>query len=219
MNAYFLQVCTMDRFIAIKYPFCYQRLQISPKFSKFTIIMLLTMWVPSLTFTVTAILYKATDHQMFVIRNTLILSAALVLIISNVMVYTVAKKHHQTINKQEQRTRTREVKMLKSTYVCICIVASFVVLWTPLFIHNFLFIYYPKELHNADDNFTYIVEIIAIFNSVLDPILFVIFRQDVKKAMKTWGGVFKSHNSDLLLTNFSNNPRRQEEQSINTLTL
>ena len=73
-------------------------------------------------------------------------------------------------------------KLLKSTFVCLCIVLSFSVSWFPFFVFIVVQLSSLKECPKRIDGEVIIgLEMVAILNSIMDPVLFVMFRKDVKK--------------------------------------
>ena len=76
-------------------------------------------------------------------------------------------------------------KLLKSTFVCLCIVLSFSVSWFPFFVFNVVQLSYLKECPKRIGGEVIVgIEMVAILNSIMDPVLFVIFRKDVKKEIR-----------------------------------
>ena len=53
-------------------------------------------------------------------------------------------------------------------------------LWLPYLIHNLMFI---NNYQREDVIYTQAVEMVALFNSIVDPILFVAFRKDLKEEL------------------------------------
>ena len=183
----FIAVYTLDRLLAIKYPYRYQA--ITDKQVASAIVLL---WIPGPVFIIVASVLNADYEDMMIIIIVLISLGATVLTLSNIMVYCIARKHAQAI-KNETRVQAgirndgtskpsdhHEGKILKSTYVCLCIVVSFIACWLPIFLHNVILLSTGNEVNVNTNN---ICEIVARCNSVFDPVLFVVFRRDVKQVL------------------------------------
>lgn len=169
-----LMITTADRFIAIKYPFFHNSIT-----SKVVVIVVMTSWMPTIIFlVVTSAVGGITSQNLKVVHVIMIASASTVLAVSNILVYIVAKKHEQFLKENSANRKQTEKSTLKATYVCLCIVLSFIVFWLPYCIHDIL------ELIGSLDGgsgFDIIVEQIALFNSLIDPILFVCLSKLVRK--------------------------------------
>ena len=99
------------------------------------------------------------------------------------MIYNIARRHLAIISRQLNHINKEGAKMkMKSTYACMCIVFSFLLFWLPYFIYCTLIL--SKGYSITNDNTTRGIEIIAFLNSIADPILFVLFRRDVKQELK-----------------------------------
>ena len=149
-------------------------------------------WVPATVSIPLYIVFNVHEDVMMIINCCLIAIAAIVLTSSNIIIYIIAKRHMAAIMKQRYHSnKDGERRKLKSTYVCISIVATFLVCWLPYLVLCIIIIVHGYGITN--DNTTKGVEVVAAFNSIADPILFVLFRRDVKKAFgRVTIGVFPS---------------------------
>lgn len=170
-----LFVTTCDRYAQIVYPYVYQRFT-----TKRTLQIIILSWVLPLTFIIIAFNVQINQLHLTVITTCTIAIAITTLIMSNGKLYIVAKRAGMTIIKN------KNTRVLKSTYVCLSLVSSFVVLWFPYLLHNFL-VFAGKYKANNNAPFTRIVVQIALLNSLLDPIFFVLFRRDVKREFRKLG--------------------------------
>ena len=177
-------VVTMDRFILITYPYRYEKLR-----TYHVAIAISTTWAVSVAFVVLAVAFDVTQHFCTVMSTTLIAGSSLALSLSNLNIYRIAQRHAKCIQHEvhDSHTRTRlqkrTVKNLKSLYVSLSIVLSFVVLWSPFFVHNLLVltrVYVPGNRKL----FTQIVEHVALLNCIVDPVLFVVLSKDVKRELR-----------------------------------
>ena len=170
-----LMLTTVDRYVAISYPYTYEKLT-----TKEVLVAITCSWIIPIVFLVLAFTLKATQQHLTIITTVAIAVAAVTLTISNARIYIIAKRHAIAI------TGTKGKKVLKSTYVCFAIVFSFVFLWLPYLVHNVMVLANRHEPCGKEgvSTFTRGVFQTALVNSLLDPILFVAFRRDMKKALK-----------------------------------
>lgn len=170
---------TMDRLITIKHPYRYERIKVSQ-----IVVIILNSWLPGMAFIAGSIVTKTSQESMSAISIVLIGLAMIVLITSNLLIHIIAKRHwivirQQSLPKSIDRKTPIEKKRLKSTYVCLAIVISFLVFWLPYFIHGILLL----TKRDVGKRVTGCVEVLAVANSVFFPLLFVLFRKDVKKEL------------------------------------
>ena len=84
-------------------------------------------------------------------------------------------------------TRNNDKKKgLKSRYVCLAIVVSFVLLWAPYLVHNILLLKNGRMKLSTilQGQFEHVAVVIALVNPMVDPLFFIIFRKDVKRELK-----------------------------------
>ena len=176
-----LGMTTVDRLVEINYPYRYERIN-----SRTVIGAIFCSWIPAMIFMVSTVMFTPSQESMSVISTCLIGLAFIVLILSNININIVARRHYNAIKKfcmpALMNGMKKEKNMLKSTYVCLFIVLSFLLLWFPCFVHNIALL--VRGYKKIEIKFTLWVELIAIFNSLVDPVLFVILRKDVKKELK-----------------------------------
>ena len=178
---------TLDRLFAIMTPFKYEAITSNHVFRA-----ILLSWLPMVTLIVTSMIFFVYPSKMGmlgyyvgVVATSLIAVAATVLIVSNVIVYRVAKIQYEAIQNThvfQQNETGREKRMLKSTYVCSCIVGSFVVSWLPQCLCNILV--YTNIVQGIPSLALHLVQSLPPINSLLDPVFFILFRKDVKRELK-----------------------------------
>lgn len=180
MNALLLQmfsslmIASIDRFLAIKYPFRYNK--ITTRHVNGTVAI---SWILSMVFFASIVVINIQQTSLTILSSCLIVVSSLVLTATNFSVYSLAKRHSKAIEKTTvQTTENRNPSQRnKFIYVCFALVASFVVLWLPYLTYNIL------KLLGFNDQCKILLrstEFFAFSNSVLDPVLFVLFRKDVK---------------------------------------
>ena len=134
------------------------------------------------------------NRSLLVINTVLIGVVTTVLAITNVSLYRFARAHEKFVHRNTARSKNTVVdrKVLKASYVCITIVSSFVVLWSPLLVSNAMLLYnayYFIDGHLVVGSssmliFMRVAEHMAVFNSAADSILFVWLSKDVQAEMK-----------------------------------
>lgn len=172
-----LVICSFDRYINIKLPYKYAKLT-----STKILFIAAGSWGISTIFVVISTILRITPYQMTVVFTSLILLSGIILTSSNVHIYLIAKRHAKAIltNNTAAADVRKEKKVLKATYVCFALVASFIMLWLPLLLHGVLVMvnmYTPAK----EKMFTKIVFNIGCLNSIIDPILYVCFRKELRK--------------------------------------
>ena len=185
-NGFFLEMflcllmCSTDRYIYIKFPYMYANLTTSR-----IICMVASSWVITGSFVVLSMLFKITIVQSTALCTAIIIVASLVLVSSNINIYIIAKRHQKAILKFNTATvdREKESRSLKATYVCLTLVGSFVITWVPLLVHNVLVLAHAHEPTNGS-LFTVLAQHIGFSNSIVDPLLYIYFRQDLRESLK-----------------------------------
>ena len=143
-----------------------------------------------LFFCVLSFVLNLTQDVCTVITIVLIATAAIVLTSSNVIIYKIAKRHDQFLEKNSPRRKDMKQtgKVLKASYVCFAIVSTFILLWFPFLIHNSLDIiglYRPSHVKP----FTNVIVHLALLNSIVDVLLYVWLSREAKKELI---GVFRT---------------------------
>lgn len=176
-----MTLATIDRLIAIKYPYIYGRICQNQ-----VIKTILLSWLPGLVFTIVAVIVLPSQESMSLLSACLIGVSMSILFTSNVCIYVIAQRHWTAIQVRCcTRTGVRgfeENKRLKSLYVSLSIVVSFFVFWMPYLVHSAV-VLTSEQFYVVDEKFTASVEVVAFANSLADPLLFVIFRKDAKKEL------------------------------------
>ena len=169
-----LIICSADRLFAINFPFRHNDVR-----KKHVFMILLCSWIIPIIFITLSLKVHIVQLYMTVIMTIMIGVAASILTLSNLLVYISAVKHDRFVRKNSSSINRSEKKMLKASYVCLGIVSTFLLCWVPYFVHNMstlLKIYRP----GSNKHFTIITEHFAFFNSLLDPILFIVLSQDTR---------------------------------------
>jgi len=180
-----LILTTLDRYLAIQYPYRYEKIKTRSVFR-----VIAATWVLTFVFIGVSLYFKNMDDvidlKLLVVSTAIISIAIVVLCCSNLKVHLVAKHAAETL------TKNKHTKILKSTYVCFALVFSFVVSWLPYLVQNILRL---CKIYHADGSATStrVLVQVAFMNCLLDPILFVAFRKDAKKEV---GRIFKRRHHD-----------------------
>ena len=211
-----LMVITVDRAVAIKYPFVHADIE-----TKYIVITLLFSWLPTFMFLCLSFLFGVTQYMLTMVSTVLIIISTIVLILCNGFIYSVAKKHDQFLkdNTAQQALANKSRKMLKASYVCFAVVISFVILWFPYLVHNLLVItglYYQS----AEKLFTKVVGHVVLLNSIGDAILFVWLSRDTKKELiSLYRKIFNSNKKDHVRESLVNVSLANSGQSYITTSL
>ena len=177
-----LLMMTCERYLAIKLPYKYGKL------TSHVNDIIICSWIPPFVFVFLAKIFRHSEQQNVMMGIGLIAVAAIFLTTSNASIYFTVRKHFNVINKEKLKnspinlTISKESKRLKSVYVCFAIVFAFLLLWFPYFIYDLLTL--TNTYTDFHEYFIQSVQPIALLNSLLDPILFVCFRHDVKKELR-----------------------------------
>jgi len=176
---------TVDRHLQIRFPMLYQRFQTRHVFMATS-----STWLAVVIFDCCVLLLPKLQNEIFLIlmSSILLMITYVVLISSNISVLMVARRHQKDIYrlyKGDLNTAKNLKNSLKATKTCVTIVASYVLLWLPFLTHNILSlggIYRP----DGEKMFTQSVEIFALSNAIVDPMLFVAFHKEMKGMAKKY---------------------------------
>ena len=168
-----LMSTTCDRYMCIAYPYKY--IQVT---NRSVILIILLFWLPGVIFSAVGISSgTVTDDDLCITQIVVFAAASVLLISSNISIYTIAKRH----SKREKSNEGK--KILKATYICVSVVLCFVLLWLPFAVHNILVVmalYQPRN----DKMFTLLVLQFGLLHAMLEPILFFGFQRDAKGELK-----------------------------------
>lgn len=185
-----LLLTTMDRFAAIKYPFRYKLLT-----SREVIAMITCSWVPTIVFVAMVAGIGITPKQVKLTHIVIILTSSLVLSILNGTVFIATKHHIHFIKENTLMRANREINFRKTTYVCVAFVFSFILFWMPYCVHDIMEITHAYN-HSKEFMFDMTVEQMALFNSFVDPVMFLCVstatRAEIKKLVTRWAKKMKS---------------------------
>ena len=172
-----LIVYSADRLLAINFPLKHKLVT-----SSHVITTLVCSWLLPILFCVLSLSFHIRQLWMTIVMEVMIGSAACVLAVTNLLVYVTATKHDRFIRDMNTARSPYSGKMLRTSYVCLAIVSSFLICWLPYFVHNILAlldVYRPQSLKA----FTIVAEQLALLNGLLDPVLFVLLAQDARLAI------------------------------------
>ena len=188
---------TADRFIAVVYPFYYQKLLRKRNVR----IMLITTWVFSLLSISTGTVLASTDDTRIInvasdsVKYIIIiigLIGMLFLIVSNAVILRVVRKQIRLIISisvfgddeaaSKQHTNNLRKKELRATYLCFAIAGLFVITWCPLVAGCIITVAHEetqvaKHLMDAG-------KYLILFGITLDSCLYVPFKSELRKLMK-----------------------------------
>ena len=164
-----LLALSLQRFLVIRFPFTFREMS-----AKWIWVLIASSWLPTIVFIIVTFLVGLPTETLLIIDTTIIIVVTIVLSIFNIIVYKVAKNHDQFVKENAKKSGEKDIKEstnLKASYVCITVVASFILFWLPFCIHNViaLCVGYEAIPHLARK----VVEHIAFMNSAVDCILFV----------------------------------------------
>ena len=111
--------------------------------------------------------------------------ATVILTVSNIHIYFIARRHAASILRNNSAAvNAKETKVIKATYVCLSAVLSFIILWLPLLIHNGMVL---TQFYIPENNkmFTKIAFGTGSMNAIVDPIVYICFRKEVRKKLAT----------------------------------
>lgn len=173
-----LLLTTLDRLAAIKYPYFYQRVT-----TRWIAAIIGVSWLPGVVFVV--ILLSINAHQVVMVwMSTILIAVAMVILVcSNTTIWMIVRKHIRAVQRN-CRPSVSDINddkaKVKATFVCLSIVATFVLFWLPHLVHNL--IYLTSVLPYGV--FTRSLGSMILLNAMIDPCLYVVFRKDVKKEIK-----------------------------------
>lgn len=130
-------------------------------------------------------------HRIFILyccMATILAFSIIVLTILNLRVWLLARRHRSDIIRNmvgsHTLTEQRRRKQLKKSIIgFLMIVATYAIFWTPSLVHILLHLFTDGFYAHVFDPFTFAVEMIAMCNGIIDPIIFVLFNKDVKRAL------------------------------------
>ena len=166
-----LLLTSADRLVALKFPLKYKLAT-----SKGVIRILAISWLPAICFII-VVKVKGVDSNQLKLGHTITIGfASIILMTTNIMIYTIAKKHHKFVRQNSYlryRREQKNEKSMKATYLCIAVVLNFILFWMPHCVHDTVeltsIISRPNHTNAAD----IIVGQLTPLNSLTDPILFI----------------------------------------------
>ena len=182
-----LIMITFERYFAIKYPYLYGKMT-----NTHVNDVIICSWIPALVFIFLAAIFHFSLKHNALMTTVLLAVSWVILSAWNLVIWVCVRKNICAINKHmnenllDRVNVSKEKKRLKSAYVSFGIVISFLLLYLPYLLHDLLLL--TKTFSTLNKMFTELIEPFAHFNSFIDPVLFVCFRQDIKKELRRlWG--------------------------------
>ena len=184
---------TVDRLIAIKWPYLYISLT-----KRRTTIVTIAEWILSIIFTFFIVGFKA---GLAFRSTTNISTTALVICVlsfSNIIIYRIALKQNREARKtfvmrvnvhvddETSKKITHEDKILlrnhrnefRSAVICLSMVLSFVLCYMPALIRYVMLLF---ESEHSSKIVGSTLAIVRYFNSILDSIIYILSKRDVKR--------------------------------------
>ena len=178
-----LLVVTVDRIVSIKYPFAYLKLT-----SAKVISIIVVIWLVSISYTTLSYVFKFSQITGEIITLTLMLVSFITLSISNWTLYFIVRKQIRQImstivevnlpGNNTTKTSKRKLvldKQLRALHICVGMVISYVIFWSPLLIHDI-----AKFSGYKNDTFSRTAILIVFCNSLADPIIYCMINKDLK---------------------------------------
>ena len=184
---------TLDRLLAVKYPFFYQT---SIK-TKHVYIIISIAWILSLVYAIILVTVsnimagnaiKGAAHLSFFI---IVLIGFITLAVSNSFIYFEAKKQLKaisavtidTLDREQAKQSKLSFKELKLVRITVGIVTSFIVHWIPLLMSS-LYNYNNNTIISFSLEFEFIAWYMACCNYIWSPMIYVALSRDVKMEIK-----------------------------------
>lgn len=173
-----LLIVTMDRFICIKYPYRYQNFT-----TKNGICMILGAWLLALGYMPLSLLIEK-RYTGAIVRMMLLIVAFLALVMTNAIVYDIVRKQIKKISETliDSAASKKHYKLhqeKKSFKMCFMLIASFIILLTPLLIFNITLL-----IQVQTKCFIYIVILIAYFDDITSPIIYSTMNKELNATIK-----------------------------------
>ena len=185
---------SVDRFIAIRFPFSYQGILTKER----CCVLITVIWVISLflPFPVIFVKNEATGHQAELwLSFAFILFVFPVIVVSlcYICIFRVANKQHKQVRKEYQRTNyslCQSLNNFKAIKTVGLVLGVFITTWMPCLIVELVTYYYRKmehkrcgelELHSVAWPW---VEVIALTSSAINPVIYYFRNNEFRQAFK-----------------------------------
>ncbi|KAM8737676.1 B2 bradykinin receptor-like [Acanthopagrus latus] len=221
-SIYFLVLVSIDRFVALVHTMSYGRMR-RPKYAKLSCLLVwgfgLLMGVPTLIFRkvqhfpeygVHACFLDYPSHTLELVCNGMLIILSFIIPISIISFCTV--KIIQALKVKSIEKSNAEKTEHKATNLVLAVLLAFLICWVPFHLVTILDVMLMAKvlggchLENALDICNQIFTYLAFFNSVLNPILYVIvgknFRKKVREVFHKWS-YKKTTSSDSTRSNLS----------------
>ncbi|XP_019953543.1 B2 bradykinin receptor-like [Paralichthys olivaceus] len=205
-SIYFLVLVSIDRYLALVHPLSHGRMR-RPKYAKLGCLLMwgfgLFMSVPTIIFRklkyfpeydVNACFLEYPNHTLEMLCDRMLIIFSFVIPISIISFCTF--KIIQTLKVQRVQRNSAEKTEQKATTLILAVLLAFLICWLPFHLVTVLDLLLRAEVlggchfSNVLDILNQISTYLAFFNSVLNPILYVIvgknFRKKVGELFKQW---------------------------------
>ena len=171
---------TGDKYFAIQHPFRYQQFR-----KLYVFMIILSSWMLTVLFGSLLLSFDISPRYFInghAVTTTLLIIAGVTLAISSIKIYLVSREHAKIIRQQATVVSLKRTRLLKSTYVTIVIVSSFIILQFPLLVCNLMLFATGKP----NIIFRKLAIQSACLESMVDPILYTCFSRDIKTELKKY---------------------------------
>ena len=176
MMFFSLVLLTVDRYLAVEYPYLYIRFN---TYTRISVIIAICAWV--LVLLIGSILFAMdlTPLDGIKIVTVVLLLVSMTLSVSNIKILMIAKEHARKDARVKfdvvPVSQMAHMRRYKATYVTFAIVFSFIILWFPVLVHQILFFMdRPNVLYSK------IAIQISCINPVSDTILYILFTRGLR---------------------------------------
>ncbi|XP_029349948.1 B2 bradykinin receptor-like [Echeneis naucrates] len=197
MNAccsiYFLVLVSIDRYLALVHPLSNREIR-GPKHAKLGCLL---VWFMGLLLGIPSLIYRKTKHiptcnktvchMAFPSENLEQVSEGLLILFSFIIpISIISFCTFKIIHSLNNRVHSRNSEQKAATLI-LAVLAAFLVCWTPFHLVKIVEMFHRAKIFKEEmilEIFKNIVMYIAFFNSVLNPILYVIVGKKFRKKVK-----------------------------------
>ena len=177
----YTMMMSIDRYLAVRYPFWYDNLSIGYIYKCIGVIALLCV-----VFTIITYL----SNVAYILGTVILLFGSTILASINIILYQTVKKHFKSIQSlsvhetpsaaigEEEKLKKQRLRSLK---MCSVIVCSFVFLWTP-----FIACVFGFNNKTISPTWFYSAKFLAHFNPVCDFVVLVVFNREMKDSIQKY---------------------------------